>query len=104
VVSDWKVGSPIVYKGEWQGKPYEDKGQILEFKPGKSLVSTHWSPMSGVPDLPENYHKVSYQLSEKDGKTDVTLLQDNNASEEENAHSEANWKTVLDGLKKLVEG
>jgi len=104
VVSDWKVGSPIVYRGNFQGKPFEDKGKILEFKPGKSLVSTHWSPMSGVPDLPENYHKVSYQLSEKDGKTDVTILQDNNASEEENAHSEANWKAVLEGLKKLVEG
>jgi uncharacterized protein YndB with AHSA1/START domain len=104
VVSDWKVGSPIIYKGEWQGKPFEDKGKILEFKPEKSLVSTHWSPMSGVPDLPENYHKVSYQLSERDGQTDVTILQDNNASEEEKVHSEANWKTVLDGLKKLVEG
>jgi uncharacterized protein YndB with AHSA1/START domain len=104
VVSDWKVGSPIVYRGKFQGKPFEDKGKILEIEPEKSLVSTHWSPMSGVPDLPENYHKVSYQLSERDGKTDVTILQDNNASEEENSHSEANWNTVLDGLKKLVEG
>jgi uncharacterized protein YndB with AHSA1/START domain len=26
VVSDWKGGSPIVWKGEWKGKPYEDKG------------------------------------------------------------------------------
>jgi uncharacterized protein YndB with AHSA1/START domain len=104
VVSDWKVGSPIVYRGKFQGKPFEDKGKILEIEPEKSLVSTHWSPMSGVPDLPENYHKVSYQLSERDGKTDVTILQDNNASEEEKAHSEANWKTVLEGLKKLLEG
>jgi uncharacterized protein YndB with AHSA1/START domain len=104
VVSDWKAGSPIIYRGKFQGKPFEDKGKILEIEPGKSLVSTHWSPMSGVPDLPENYHKVSYQLSERDGKTDVTILQDNNASEEEKAHSESNWRTVLEGLKKLVEG
>ncbi len=104
VVSDWKVGSPIVYRGEWQGKPFEDKGRILELVPGQRLVSTHWSPMSGVPDLPENYHKVTYQLSERDGKTDVTILQDNNASEEEKAHSEANWQAVLEGLKKLLEG
>ncbi len=104
VVSDWKVGSPIVYRGEWQGKPFEDKGRILELVPGQRLVSTHWSPMSGVPDLPENYHKVTYQLSENDGKTDVTILQDNNASEEEKAHSEANWQAVLEGLKKLLEG
>jgi uncharacterized protein YndB with AHSA1/START domain len=104
VISDWKVGSPIVYRGEWQGKPFEDKGQILVIEPEKRLISTHWSPMSGVPDLPENYHQVTYQLSESDGKTEVTILQDNNASEEEKAHSEANWKAVLEGLKKLVEG
>ena len=104
VISDWKVGSPIVYKGEWQGKPFEDKGQILEFEPESLLVSTHWSPLSGVPDLPENYHRVTYRLSEKDGKTEVTIHQDKNASEEEKADSEANWKAILDGLKKLLEG
>jgi hypothetical protein len=24
VISDWKEGSSIVWRGEWQGKPYED--------------------------------------------------------------------------------
>ena len=28
VVSGWKEGSPIVWKGEWQGKKYEDKGSF----------------------------------------------------------------------------
>jgi len=104
VISDWKVGSPILYRGEWQGKAFEDKGEILEIEPKKRLVSTHWSPLSGVPDLPENYHKVTYELSENDGATEVTILQDHNASEEEKTHSEANWKAVLDGMKKLLEG
>ena len=103
VTTDWKVGGPITYKGEWEGKEYEDKGKILEFDPEKSLVSTHWSPLSGVPDVPENYHTVTYQLSEKDGKTEVTIMQDNNATEDEKAHSEQNWMTVLDGMKKLLE-
>ena len=103
VTTDWKVGSSITYKGEWEGKAYEDKGKIIKFDPERSLVSTHWSPLSGVPDLPENYHTVTYQLSEKDRKTEVTIMQDNNATEEEKAHSEQNWSTVLDGLKKLLE-
>lgn len=103
VTTDWKVGSSITYKGEWEGKAYEDKGKIIKFDPERSLVSTHWSPLSGVPDLPENYHTVTYQLSEKDGKTEVTIMQDNNATEDEKAHSEQNWSTVLDGLKKLLE-
>src|SRR6476660_2233383 len=69
VVSDWQVGSPIVYKGEWQGKPYEDKGTILEIEPNKLLKSTHYSPLSGAEDKPENYHTLTYTLSEADGKT-----------------------------------
>lgn len=103
VTTDWKVGGPITYKGVWEGKAYEDKGKILKFDPEKSLVSTHWSPLSGVPDIPENYHTVTYQLSEKGSKTEVTIMQDNNATEEEKAHSEQNWRTVLDGMKKLLE-
>ena len=104
VISDWKVGSPIIYKGEWQGKPFEDKGKILELEPEKLLMSTHWSPLSGVPDSPENYHTVIYTLNEKGNGTEVTITQDNNSNEEEKAHSEQNWRTVLAGMKKLLEG
>jgi uncharacterized protein YndB with AHSA1/START domain len=103
VVTDWKVGSPIYYRGEWQGRSYEDKGAILEFEREKRLVSTHWSPLAGVPDIPENYHTVTYLLSEHEGSTDVTIRQDNNASEDEKVHSEQNWAMVLLGLKKLLE-
>ncbi len=103
VVTDWQVGSPIYYRGEWQGRSYEDKGTVLEVQPGKRLASTHWSPLAGVADIPENYHTVTYLLSEHDGATDVTIKQDNNASEEEKMHSEQNWQMVLAGLKSLVE-
>ncbi len=104
VISDWKVGSPITYKGEWQGKTFEDKGEILEIEPEKILKSTHWSPLSGVPDSPENYHTVTYTLSGKGDSTEVMITQDNNATEDEKAHSEKNWQTVLKGMKDLLEG
>ena len=103
VISDWKVGSPIIYRGEWEGRAFEDKGEILEIQSEKLLKSTHWSPLSGVPDSPENYHTVTYTLSDRGENTEVTITQDNNATEEEKAHSEKNWKTVLDGMKKLLE-
>ncbi|HSK88255.1 MAG TPA: SRPBCC domain-containing protein [Anaerolineales bacterium] len=104
VISDWKVGSPIVYRGEWEGKAFEDKGEILEIEPERVLKSTHWSPLSGVPDRPENYHTVTYTLSDQGDSTKVTITQDNNATEEEMAHSEKNWQTVLKGMKELLEG
>lgn len=103
VVSDWKIGSTIIYKGVWQGKAYEDKGTILNIMPEKLLESTYWSSMSGIPDVPENYKKVTYALTPENGSTKLTLTQDNNATQEEKNHSEQNWKMVLDGLKKLLE-
>src|SRR3989442_15262446 len=47
VVSDWREGGPITWKGEWQGRPYEDKGVIMRFSPERVLQYTHFSPLSG---------------------------------------------------------
>ena len=58
VVSEWHEGSPIVWKGEWQGKPYEDKGVILKFKPGQMIQYSHFSPLLGLPDVQENYQHL----------------------------------------------
>jgi uncharacterized protein YndB with AHSA1/START domain len=103
VTTDWQVGSPIQYKGVWQGKPYEDKGKVLQVKPEKLLVSTFWSSLAGLADIPENYKTVRYELSSEGQETKLTLTQDNNSSEEEARHSEQNWKMVLGGIKRLLE-
>ena len=102
-ISDWKKGSPIVFKGEWQGKSYEDKGVILRLEPGRVLEYTHYSPGMGLPDKPENYHTVTIELTDAGGGTRVDLSQDNNATEEARAHSEKNWQMMLGALKKHVE-
>ncbi len=104
VTTDWKVGSPIKYRGVWQGKPYEDKGKVLEVEPGRKIVSTFWSALSGVPDQPEYYKTVQYELSNQGSATRLTVTQDNNDSEEEAQHSSQNWQMVLEGVKKLAEG
>jgi uncharacterized protein YndB with AHSA1/START domain len=104
VISDWKEGSPIIYKGIYEGKSYEDKGSVLKVEPEKLLLITHWSPLSGSPDTPENYHKVSYELAGENGNTQLTITQDNNSSEEEQEQNAKFWKMVLDGMKKLLEG
>lgn len=101
--TDWKVGSPITWSGEWQGKPYEDKGVVTALVPGQKLSVTHWSPLAGLPDTPENYHTVSYELWPSGAKTRVTLTQENltGASPEQ---SRKNWQPVLQGLKQVAEG
>ena len=103
VISDSKEGSKIVWKGEWEGKAYEDKGKILCFAPGKSLQYSHFSPLAGLHDNPENYHIVTIDLAENDKQTIVTLTQTNNADEKTKDHSEKNWEMMLASLKKLLE-
>lgn len=102
--SDWKVGSPLKFTGEYEGKTYEDKGTILANEPGKQLQYSYWSSMSGIEDKPENYVTVTNTITEKDGKTLLEITQENVPTEEMRQHSEQNWNKVLHGLKDLVEG
>jgi uncharacterized protein YndB with AHSA1/START domain len=102
-LTDWKVGSPIVHSGEWQGQPYTDKGVIKTFEPGRRLSHTHWSPVSGRPDKPENYETVTYTLRDRGGATEVAITEENVATPEQRAVSEVMWADVLAGLKRLVE-
>lgn len=104
VRTDWKPGSPIVYTGEYEGKPYEEKGEILAFEPGKLLKMTHFSSMSGQEDKPENYHTVAYRIREEGDKTRVTISQDNIKSQKSADTNQSNWKIVLKLLKRAVEG
>jgi uncharacterized protein YndB with AHSA1/START domain len=104
VTTDWRVGSPITYEGVWDGKAYKDKGKVLEVEPGELLVSTFWSSMAGLPDLPENYQTVRYELAAEGTGTKVTIIQDNNATPADADHSAQNWGMVLGGMKKLLEG
>jgi uncharacterized protein YndB with AHSA1/START domain len=104
VTSNWTEGSEITWKGNWEGQSYEDKGEILKIIPEKKLQYTHYSPASESIHNPDNYHIVTIELSEQNGLTNVLLTQDNNTTEEGLAHSKKNWTTMLNALKKLLEG
>ena len=101
--TDWKVGSPLVHRGKYQGKPYVDKGKVLAYDPPRLLVHTHWSDVSGDPDSPDKYQEVAWALSERDGATELTITERNLPSEKAKAISEESWKAVLNNLKELLE-
>lgn len=90
VTSGWREGSSIVWQGEWGGRPYQDKGVILRFQPNRSLQYTHFSPLAGLPDILDNYHTVTVDLSHEGGHTRVVLTQDNNPTPQAREHSEKN--------------
>lgn len=102
--AEWKVGGKLIHRGEYQGKPYVDSGEILEFTPPRRLVHSHWSDVSGKPDDPENREIVSWDLTEVEGGTRLTITELNLPSDEAARTSEAAWKAALQSLKDLLEG
>jgi uncharacterized protein YndB with AHSA1/START domain len=103
VETDWEEGSPITWTGEYDGTPFQDKGEIVEVVPNERLRMTHFSPLTGEDDEPENYHTLDYRLSPAGDGTRVTLDQDGNDSEEQAAQFASNWQGTLDQLKAYVE-
>jgi len=101
--SDFKVGSRITFSGEWNGKTYEDGGEILEIDAPRVLKYTYWSSMSGTENKPENYNDITYRLVEEDGITTLVVTQEGVKNQEAAEHSESNWMSVFDGLKKMIE-
>ena len=102
-ISDWRVGSPLVFKGTWKGKSYSDKGVILKIEKERLFQYSWLSSMSGLEDRPENYSIITYNLRPVDGGTELSLTQENVANEEARKNSEKNWSDVLNVLKDLLE-
>jgi uncharacterized protein YndB with AHSA1/START domain len=108
VETDWQVGHPITFSGEWKGKPFKDMGEIQKFEQGKELSYTHWSDAARQEERPESYHLVRYELEPQGDKTRVTLSQTNMGKKTEvdeatKAEFKQTWSMMLDGLKKTAE-
>jgi len=110
-VSDWKVGSPLLWQMEYEGKPFIPvKGNIVKIEPGKLLVYTVIDPNSGMADIPENYLDVEYALTEANGQTTLTVTQSGfeGAAEGEKRYKDTynngeGWNPILVQIKALVE-
>ncbi|MBI1268666.1 MAG: SRPBCC domain-containing protein [Cryomorphaceae bacterium] len=102
LITDWKVGSEIIFQGEWEGQTYKDKGVVLEYEHNKILVYSYLSNWSGKADKPENYLRVSYEVQTTENGTELIISQ-SNYDEERAAHSEENWAGLIEAMKKVIE-
>jgi uncharacterized protein YndB with AHSA1/START domain len=110
-ISDWKKGSSLEWKMNYEGKDIVAvKGKIEEIQPGKFLAYTTFDPNSVIPDLPENYLTVTYDLKTENNKTILTVTQGdyNTVAEGERRYKEAynngeGWNPILIEIKKLAE-
>lgn len=102
-ICDWKEGSEIIFQGSYEGTSYKDKGVIQKIIPQKFLQYTYFSSFSGLEDKPENYHLITYELQDIDGKTKLTLRQENIQNKESQEHADKNWGFVLFTIKEILE-
>ena len=111
-VSDWKAGSPLEWKMQWEGKEMTAvKGDIVKIEPGKFLSYTTIDPNNPmIEDVPENYLTVTYSLEEKNDATELTVTQGdyNKVADGERRYKEAwndgeGWNPILIQIKEIVE-
>ena len=102
VETDWRPGSPITWSGEYEGKAYQDKGEVIAVDEPNRLEVTHFSPLTGQEDRPENYHTLVYALEGDEQGTKVTITQDNNGDQAEADRNSETWGQMLEGLKKYL--
>ena len=103
-VTDWKMGSPIEFKGHYEGQDYADKGIVMAIAPYSLLAYDYWSQFSGLEDIPENYSEVSYHLKElESGQTEFTWTQIGFKDENSKAHHSSIMPSLLKKIKEIAE-
>ena len=110
-VSDWKPGSSLLWKGDYEGKEMVFvKGDIVDIDPGKYLAYTTIDPNSTIDDVSENYLTVTYTLSETNGQLlltvtqgDYTKVADGERRYKEASNNGEGWNPLLVEIKKIAE-
>ncbi len=103
IITDWNVGSPMLIRGNLNGKDFENKGTVLQIEPEKTLQYSHLSSLSRLPDRPENYAIVAFRLEPVAGQTILTLTLHNFATESIYQHLAFYWNVTLEVLKQMLE-
>jgi uncharacterized protein YndB with AHSA1/START domain len=103
IITDWKVGTPIVIRGNLNGKNFENNGTVLQFEPKKILQYSHLSSLSRLPDKPENYTILDFRLAPIENQTSLTLTVNNFPTESIYKHLAFYWNVTLEILKRMIE-
>jgi len=110
-ISDWKVGSSLLWRGSYEGKETVFvSGFILEIQPEKILKYSVIDPNAQYPHTAENHLNITYKLENVNGQTTLTVIQDGfeNAAEGEKRYTDVynngdGWNPILKLIKEVVE-
>jgi len=104
LLTTWEIGTPIIFRNEWNGRVFEQKGKVLEFLPESRLKYSLFFPRPGLQDIPEHRILMTYELTESEGVTSLLVRQEDprpSAPDESTGGDEG--PNVLSSLKELVE-
>src|SRR6187455_2030925 len=104
LLTTWEVGTPIVFRNEWNGQVFEQKGTVVEFSPESRLKYSLFFPRADLEDIPENHFFMTYELTESEGVTSLLVRQeDSRPSQPDEPTGGDEGPDVLSWLKELVE-
>lgn len=102
IFTDWSVGSPILFRGQLHGIPFENRGTVLQFEPARALRYTHLSSISRLPNVPESYSLIAFRLEPAGEQTELTLILSNFPTEAIYKHLVFYWPVALERLRTLL--
>ena len=103
LITDWKVGSDIRFRTEWEGKWFEQWGKILVMVKHHLIKYSLFAPRPGLEDKAENYFVMIYRLEEKEGYTNLEIIQEDNRPGAKQEAPQGEENPVLIALRTLSE-
>lgn len=111
-VSDWKVGSSLIWRMDYEGKEFiAVKGHIKNIIQNQTLSYTVIDPNNtSIEDIPENYLTVTYHLELVNNTTiftvtqgDYNLVADGEKRYKESYNNGEGWTPILVQIKEIAE-
>jgi uncharacterized protein YndB with AHSA1/START domain len=101
VISEWRIGAPIVMRGILHGLEFENHGTIQSFEAEKVFQYNYWSTLSisRLADSPENYSSVRFELLPVDAGTLLTITLSDFAEPSMAPHANLYWSGTLEVIK-----
>jgi uncharacterized protein YndB with AHSA1/START domain len=103
LLTDWKVGSDIRFKTQWEGKIFEQWGTVLEVRQNELIKYSLFAPRPDLEDKPENYFVMNYILTADSGQTILEIIQNDNRPDAVQRDPQGEENPVLNGMKQIAE-
>jgi uncharacterized protein YndB with AHSA1/START domain len=103
IITSGRVGGPMIIRGNMGGKEFENDGTILQFEPERVLQYSHRSSLSRLPNQPQSYSTIEFELSPVGDQTNLRLTLRNFPTESIHKHLTFYWNVTLEVLKRMIE-